>query len=62
MKPILLVVAGIAMLILAIYLYNRKAGNKQLRPVPGKEKATGIIKKDSYSVLSNEVRLYEFIY
>jgi len=62
MKPILLVVAGIAMLILAIYIYNRKAGNKQLRPVPGKEKVTGVIIKDSYSVLSNEIRVYEFIY
>ena len=61
MKPILLVIAGIAVLIMAIYFYNRKA-NRQLQPVSQKANGTRVIMKDAYSVLTNEARVYESIY
>ena len=61
MKPILLVVAGIAMLMLAIYLI-RKAENKQLRPMPERLNAKGVILNNSDSFLPSEAAIYRLFF
>jgi len=61
MKPILLVVAGIAMLMLAIYLI-RKAENKQFRPLQDRLNSKGVLMKKSDSFLPNEAAIYHFFF
>ena len=62
MKPILLVVAGIAMLVLTTYFFDRGPENKRLRPTSEKSKMRTGVLKNSDSFLPNEAVIAHFFF
>ena len=64
MKPMLLVIACIAIIIFAIHRKSCKQENKnkQSKPDTAQFQKIKFKMKDSYSLLPNEVRLYDLMY
>lgn len=62
MKPMLLVIACIAILIFVIHRNNCMQENKQAKHGTAQSKIIKFKKKDSYSFLPNELRIYDLVY